>query len=317
MIKLRAKYNKATCAQSRCKRILLVTGFSLLLPFVAHAEAPVVDDSENFAIIEEQQATIKSPGSAKYETEDSYAQRTSSLDDELPLAVDDGDKSVANGDLKLIDQVHALQKEVQELRGQLEVQAHDVKLLQQQQLSFYKDLDGRLKGSAPLAVQAKPQPIIPAVIPTTIPTPKSAKIIAKPAQSISIGSNNPADEQISYLAAYELVKNKRFDDALAAMQTFVVQHPKGGYTANAHYWLGELYMVKNNYPKAIEQFTVVLEEFPTSSKSAASNLKMGYALAASGKKLEAIARLQQVVNNYPDTAAAQLAAVKLDALHVS
>lgn len=316
MIKLRAKNQQASCAQSHCKRILLASCLSLILPLAVHAQAPVVDDSDNFAMIEEQQATIKSPRSAKYDTENSYSHNSNSLDDdELPLAIDDGNKSNGPTDLKLIDQIHALQKEVQELRGQVEVQAHDLKLLQQQQLSFYKDLDGRLKTPAAQTAQVKPEATVPAVIPN--PTPKTQKILSPKAQSISMGSNNPADEQISYLAAYELVKNKRFDEALAAMQNFVVQHPKGGYTANAHYWLGELYMVKNNYPKAIEQFTVVLDEFPTSSKSAASNLKMGYALAASGRKTEAIARLQQVVNKYPDTAAAQLAAVKLDSLHVS
>lgn len=317
MKKLRAIPINSGCAQSHCKRILLAVGFGLMLPLLSYAEAPVVDDSENFAIIEEQQATVKSPGSSKYALEETYADNSDSLgDDELPLAVDDGNKSSGEGDLKMIDRLQALQKEVQELRGQIEVQAHDLKLLQQQQLTFYKDLDSRLKTGRLQSAELKPA-VVPATLPAPVPAPKTAKAMPAVAQTVSMGSNNPADEQISYLAAYELVKNKRFDDALSAMQNFVIQHPKGGYTANAHYWLGELYMVKNNYPKAIEQFTLVLQDFPASSKSAASHLKMGYALAASGKKTEAIASLQRVVNNYPDTAAAQLAAAKLDTLHLS
>ena len=99
------------------------------------------------------------------------------------------------------------------------------------------------------------------------------------------------------------------------MQAFVTQHPKGGYTANAQYWLGELYMVKKNYPQSIEHFEIVLQQFPSSNKSAASMLKIGYALAASGKKQDAVLRLQQVVKNYPDTSAAQLAKAKLEALN--
>lgn len=143
------------------------------------------------------------------------------------------------------------------------------------------------------------------------------KPINKGLISTANARSNPADEQISYLAAYELVKNKRFDDALVAMQAFVTQYPQGGYTANAQYWLGELYMVKNNYPKAIDHFEIVLKQFPSSSKAAACTLKIGYALAASGKDNEARLRLQQVLKNYPDTPTAQLAATKLESLGVS
>ena len=57
-----------------------------------------------------------------------------------------------------------------------------------------------------------------------------------------------------------------------------------------------------------------MQQFPASSKSAASLLKIGYALAAMGKKEEAIARLQQVIKNYPDTNTAQLAKAKLESI---
>ena len=50
----------------------------------------------------------------------------------------------------LAEQVHNLQAEIQELRGQIEVQAHDLKMLQQQQLAFYKDLDSRLQNQKSL-----------------------------------------------------------------------------------------------------------------------------------------------------------------------
>ena len=150
-------------------------------------------------------------------------------------------------------------------------------------------------------------------MPTDAKIPPKGVAVQQPVSN-NAAHTNPADEQISYLAAYELVKNKKFDEALIAMQTFVTQHPQGGYTANAQYWLGELYMVKKNYPEAIEHFEVVLQQFPSSSKSAASLLKIGYALAASGKKQDAIIRLQQVVKNYPDTNTAQLAKTKLGSL---
>lgn len=269
-------------------RLLLAASFCVcLLPFNAFCEAEVVDDSENFALLEEQQAAYESP----------VAQN-----DEPALAKDDqigSNHGNSNNNAALLDKIQGLQQEVQELRGQLDVQAHELKLLQEQQLSFYKDLDARISNPAKGSTVVAPVPVV-------VPTP------IQPVAGTSRA--NPADEQISYLAAYDLVKNKQFDSALTAMQTFVTKYPHGGYTANAQYWLGELYMVKNDYPQAIEHFNVVLQAFPTSSKNAASMLKIGYALAASGKTAEARVKLEDVIKMYPDTSTAKLAKAKLNSL---
>ena len=194
------------------------------------------------------------------------------------------------------------------------MQTHDIKLLQEQLLTFYKDLDARLRAEAPPAApSAMNMGDAPTATPAVIPAPVPVALEKNnpPLKS----TNNPADEQIRYLAAYELVNKKQFDHALLEMQSFVEKYPHGGYSANAHYWLGELYMVKNNYPQAIEQFNIVLKEFPSSSKSADSLLKTGYALAASGKLPEARKTWQEVINKYPDTRTAKLAATRLNALH--
>ncbi|CDZ77828.1 tol-pal system protein YbgF [Legionella massiliensis] len=301
-------------------RLLLSLCLTCCLPLQVLAEAPVVDDSENFAILDEQQAAIEQPVAKAQLNEDS--------DDEVALARDNHDSSSSDS-AELVNKLQGLQQDIQELRGQLEVQAHDLKMLQQQQLAFYKDLDARVRDgssksiqSAQLAPAEQPQQEVAAAPKVNLPTPSQPDQSASEEKIITSGvintaRGNPADEQISYLAAYELVKNKHFDDALTAMQAFISQYPHGGYTANAQYWLGELYMVKSNYPKAIEHFEIVLKQFPSSSKAAASTLKIGYALAASGKDSEAKFRLQQVIKNYPDTPTAQLATIKLESLGVS
>lgn len=296
-------------------RLLPGLCLSCILPLQVFAQAPVVDDSENFAILDEQQVAVEQPV-AKAQLDNNYNE-----DEEVALAQDNRDSAKDNAGL--LNKIQGLQQEVQELRGQLEVQAHDLKILQQQQLAFYKDLDTRLAGGKVTAPSTKEQSMDLSVKPRTggvvLPQQQSLQDIDKPLSSglINASGSNPAEEQISYMAAYDLVKSKRFDDALTAMQAFVAQYPHGGYTANAQYWLGELYLVKNNYAQAITHFDTVLKQFPSSSKAAASTLKIGYALAASGKENEARLRLQQVLKNYPDTPTAQLAARKLEILGVS
>jgi len=306
-------------------QFLIAAVFCCLFPVLAVAEAPVVDDSENFAILDDQSSKYDEPvraqGSNAARFDDGVA------NDERPLAHDDS-SSRNQKPVEVIDKVQSMQQEIQELRGQLEVQSHDLKVLKDQQLAFYKDLDARLQqGPAGQAKSALPKapatelslnqsgsatPNTPVI--TNLPATASAPpaIIVPAATS----NGNPADEQLNYMSAYELVRNKKFDQAIPAMQTFLAKYPHGGYTANAEYWLGELYMVKKNYPDAIQHFEIVLNQFPNCSKTADSLLKMGYALAASGKAPEAKVKLNEVIKKYPDTQTARLAATKLQSLNV-
>lgn len=301
-------------------RVLVAVCYVGLLPIQAYAEAPVVDESENYALMDEQQSAYEQPVARRHS--DSFRD-----DEEIPLAKEHVEPTRRGDNATLLNKIQGLQQEIQELRGQVEVQAHDLKLLQQQQVAFYKDLDARLANTSTSKAQVKANAALPTIDTSenlaTPAAPSPATTIAQTKTPVtpivapvatSGASNNPADEQISYLAAYELVKNKHFDEALTSMEKFVAQYPKGGYTANAQYWLGELYMVKKNYPEAIQHFEIVLQQFPSSSKASASLLKIGYALSDSGKAREAVRRLQQVVKNYPDTNTAQLARAKLESL---
>ena len=127
-----------------CKKHFIAACFSLIVPTIGFAEAPVVDDSDNFAIIDEQPGAVRpyydQPQIENAELDGPHAQKyqmdTDQDDDGPALAKDDGfdQNSHAQNSVKnsaaLIDRVQILQKEVQELRGQLEVQGHELKKLQ-------------------------------------------------------------------------------------------------------------------------------------------------------------------------------------------
>ncbi|CAM2967578.1 tol-pal system protein YbgF [Legionella worsleiensis] len=321
----------------RCKKTIIAACFTVMLPLAVWSEAPVVDDSDNFALFDGQQTVKKSSvGHPKYDEpvienadlDDPQNQRYSMddmpSDDGPALVQDDQSSSTTNisNNAKLIDKILSLQQEVQELRGQLEVQAHDLKMLQQQQVAFYKDLDARIGNASGKMVQNKPATDLNLGSASTaehtngqgIALNKPTKTLTPTPPVAEVSRANPADEQISYLAAYELVQKKRYDDALVAMEKFAQKYPNGGYTANAEYWLGELYLVKRDYPKAIEHFETVLQKFPSSNKTAASLLKSGYAFVAKGDNQEARRRFQLVVKTYPGTSTAQLAQNKLEAI---
>lgn len=256
-------------------------------PILGNAVAPVVDDGENIALLEERAEKPVSPFS-----KDRHALKYGELNEEVAIAHDDSSNNPEN----FASKVHELERELQELRGQLEIQGHELQLMKEKQAQLPPSSTSNLQ-VAHQEVLLKEKPETNVNVELSKPQPK-----------------NPADEQIAYLAAYELVKNRRFDDALSAMETFVSEYPRGGYTSNAEYWLGELYLVKRNYNEAIRHFEVILKSFPTSSKAAPSSLKIGYALAASGNKKAAEQRLMDVIERFPDTPSAKLAETKLHSL---
>ena len=318
-----------------CKKSIITSCFlAFLLPNILWAEAPVVDDSDNFAVTEQgaSEAPLVNP---KYDTpqvaslansypndREQYEEQALVHEDAYAPSRQANPGTKFNNNAQLIEKVLGLQQEVQSLRGQLEVLTHDLKLLQQQQLSFYKDLDSRIGNtsskSAPLDLSkstTSTAPKVPVAPTSAAVGTASVKPLSMPKANPQVSRVNPADEQISYLAAYELIKNKRYDEGLRAMQVFAEKYPNSGYTANAEYWLGELYLQKKEYQQSIEHFEIVLKQFPTSSKSGASLLKGGYAYASLGDNQRAKARLQQVVANYPNTSIAQLAASKLETIN--
>ena len=245
--------------------------------------------------------------------------------EEHPLVKDDG--KYGSHTHAVAKQIEDLQQEIQELRGQIDVQAHELNVLKNQQLQFYKDLDGRLQNQVahqiPPATSTTPANLeTVAVAPSTAPKQQyvAAQTTSTQAEPISAPlavpapsghAHNPADEQIAYLAAYSLVQNKKYAEAITAMESFVKTYPRGGYVSNAEYWLGELYLVQHRYPEALMHFTNVVKQYPSSQKVPASTLKMGYAFLGMHDIQNATKQFQEVIQRYPDTQVATLAKTKL------
>lgn len=293
----------------------IMTFSLMLLPLWVAAEAPVVDESENYSLLNKNnQAANEQPLAKDF---GNNASEDMEYPDEQPLAHDSSSSGSIHDSASILNRLQSLQQEVQELRGQLEVQSHELKTLREQQLSFYKDIDSRIKNPSISDPSNLPESstITPSQLKKTSPKPKKMRTAKTteviPAPTIAFNGENPADEQIRYLAAYDLVKSKQISQAILAMQSFTSQYPHSGYTPTAHFWLGELYREEKDYANAIKHFDTVVNQYPHSNKSAESLLKWGYSLAEAGNSKEARIKLNQVIKQYPDTQTALLAESKL------
>jgi tol-pal system protein YbgF len=82
---------------------------------------------------------------------------------------------------------------------------------------------------------------------------------------------------------------------------YVKFYPNTDLAGNAYFYLAELLFRAGNYPKAVEQYDLVLQNFPSGNKAAAAQLKKGFALLELGKEEEGTNELRHVIQRYPRT----------------
>ena len=102
------------------------------------------------------------------------------------------------------------------------------------------------------------------------------------------------------------------DEAVAALRAFLRHYPRHDYADNAQYWLGEAYYAQKDYQHALVEFRATIETYPRGNKVPDALLKVGYCYQALGQADKARAVLEQVVNLYPKTEPAALAAKRLE-----
>jgi len=134
---------------------------------------------------------------------------------------------------------------------------------------------------------------------------------AAPTGSTTGGSGDPLTD---YQAAFDALKQGRYDDSTSRFNGFMRQYPDHELADNAMYWLGESYYVTQNYDTALQTFRDLVQRYPEGEKTADAELKIGYCLYELGNHAEARTALTGVVQRYPDSTVARLAESRLRAL---
>ena len=206
---------------------------------------------------------------------------------------------VVNNDslMNILARLDQLQAELQSLRNDVETLQHETEMAGQRQRDLYLDVDRRLQGieKAALAAGAGAAAIYAgtALAPGQLPLPGGS-------------------DRDNYDAAFELLKEGRYEEAATAFQQFMAVYPDSALMDNAQYWLAETYYVTQDYAAALPAFQRVIADYPASRKVPDALLKIGYSNYALSKWRDARKALTAVATNYPETTAARLAGQRLD-----
>ncbi len=128
---------------------------------------------------------------------------------------------------------------------------------------------------------------------------------------VQVRSNATQAEKAAYTQAYDLLARGQHTEAVVQFDAFLEEYPAGPYSFNAWYWKGEAMYAERRFDEAIANFQQVSERFPTSTKVPDAQLKIGFSLYEQGRYAEARPVLEQVRDQFPGRSAAVLARKRL------
>jgi tol-pal system protein YbgF len=185
------------------------------------------------------------------------------------------------------DLMQGLRDEVRLLRGMVEELKHELQQVKQRQLDDYLDIDRRL-GSQSLAddnAYSDDQSGSSSAVTPLYGEPSlqegsvelsADEAVAMPADGLVVLAADDGTVKTDYEAASnKLLKGRDIDGAAAALQLHLDKYPASPYTANAYYWLGEIYLLQRRDELARQSFTTIVEQYPNHAKVMDSNFKLG------------------------------------------
>jgi len=206
----------------------------------------------------------------------------------------------------LLSQIDRLNTEISKLRGQLEVNSHEIELAQQRQRDLYADLDGRLRKLESGAVaSSKPAESAPTPAPTTAN-------VAAPVAAAPVADS--AAELKTYESALDLSKAGKHKDAIDAFEKFLDAYPSSKYAAPAQYWIGYSHFSQKNYKAAIASQQKLIKLYPDNHKVPDAMYNIANSQIQLSDIDSAKQTLREIVAKYPLSDAAPLAKKRLAVL---
>ncbi len=195
--------------------------------------------------------------------------------------------------VNLSQQVAALERRVDELQGGAETLEYDASTTAERQRDLYADLDARIQ-QLESGLEARSVSVLDGgeLSPGQLPVPGGS-------------------DRDNYQAAFELLKEQRYEQAAMAFKQFLVAYSDSDLADNAQYWLAESYYVTQQFNNALAAFAIVIDDYPRSRKVPDALLKVGYCNYELKRWNAARGALGKVQSNYPETTASRLAGQRL------
>ena len=123
--------------------------------------------------------------------------------------------------------------------------------------------------------------------------------------SINANTSNDTKEVIlspedEFQIAFELLRSQKFNDAKYALNKFIDNHKDSTLSGSAHYWLGEIYLLKKEYREAALVLAEGYQKYPKSIKAPDMLYKLSKSLTFIDKVDDGCSTLNKLIIEYPN-----------------
>ena len=183
----------------------------------------------------------------------------------------------------LYQRLSDLEKELAELRSQLEENTVLMERSLELQQQRYLDLDSRI-----------------------LELSSTEKVDASEKFKEEVVLEEIDKEKLLYRNALELFEESRYAEALENFSEIIISYPNGSYTPDAYFWSGELFLAQDLFEDAKISYEEVSEQFPSHIRAADSLYKLGEIYRVESNYEMASNFFNKVISFFPDSGAAQL-----------
>jgi len=210
---------------------------------------------------------------------------------------------------ELLLQIEQLRQETQALRGLMEELSYQLGQMSSDQKMRYLDLDQRLGELVRIQKEAV----------VAVPTQGGTAVVLDPAmpddttgQGVRAAAAPAISDQDAYNSAFQLIRERQFDDALAAMESFTQAYPDSELVLDARFWRGQVFDVQGRDQEAIEAFKSITLDAPDYRRILQVKVKLGKLLVKNQDLMNGRKILQEVITQAPESVEAGLASRELE-----
>ena len=208
---------------------------------------------------------------------------------------------------ELLLQIEQLRQETQSLRGLMEELSHQLGQMSADQKTRYLDLDQRL--GELVRIQKDAVAVNPAQ-----PSPSAVRGGFEPSPAAPVPVPEISDQD-AYNAAFEMIRERKFDEALVALDSFVQVYPDSELVLDARFWRGQVFDVLGRDQEAIETFKSLTLAAPDYRRILQVKVKLGKLLIKNQDVINGRKILQEVITQSPESVEAGLASRELEKIN--
>jgi TolA-binding protein len=209
---------------------------------------------------------------------------------------------------ELLLQIEQLRQETQALRGLMEELSYQLGQMSSDQKTRYLDLDQRLGELVRIQKEAVATSSMPTSTRATADSATGGVGEAGAQASVS----NDISDQDAYNSAFQLIRERKFEEALVAMDSFIRAYPDSELVLDARFWRGQVFDVLGRDEEAIEAFKSLTLVAPDYRRILQVKVKLGKLLIKNQDVMNGRKILQEVITQAPESVEAGLASRELE-----